>query len=164
MEKNLILFKRFFDLYRMTKRLARQLIAEISKYDEDDYSHPEKIPLHLQVLATLHFLGCGSFQRRVGKDPFCTMSQSTISEAINKICWIVSNKLAPTYVCFPSTDEEANAIKKGFMDKYGVPGIVGLIDGTHVALANLPKNDESAYVNRKNFKSINVQAVCTNKN
>lgn len=111
---------RFFDLYRMPKQLARQLITEIQEYDEDDYSNPEKIPLDLQVLATLHFLGCGLFQRRVAKDAFCTLSQSTVSKAIDKICSIVSTKLAPIYVRFPSTVEESNVIKRGFCKKYGV--------------------------------------------
>lgn len=149
----------FYDMYRMSKPIARQLIAEIAEHDTEVYDHPEKVPLHLQVLATLHFLGSRSFQKRVGKDAFCIMSQSCLSNIIGKICFILSRKLAPKYVCFPATPEEANEKKKGFINKYGVPGIIGLIDGTHVALSNLPKKVESAYINRKNFKSINVQAV-----
>lgn len=145
----------------MTKPLAVQLIQEISCHIdmETEYSNPTQIQLHLQVLATLQFLGCGSFQRRVGRDGFCTMSQSCISVAIQKICFIIANKLAPDYVNFPSTAEEATKIKNKFYDKYGVPGITGISDGTHIAISHLPKNEEYAYVNRKNFKSINMQGV-----
>lgn len=45
------------------------------------------------------------------------------------------------------------------MEKSNIPGIIGLIDGTHVALAGLPKDTEHAFVNRKGFHSINVQIV-----
>lgn len=37
-----------------------------------------RIPLQLQVLATLNFFASGSHQRRVGMDAFAVMSQSSI--------------------------------------------------------------------------------------
>ncbi|XP_062587653.1 putative nuclease HARBI1 [Saccostrea cucullata] len=39
------------------------------------------------------------------------------------------------------------------------PNVIGAIDGTHVPI-KAPKNDEHLFVNRKNFHSINVMAVC----
>lgn len=39
------------------------------------------------------------------------------------------------------------------------PNVIGCIDGTHVRIV-APSTDENAYVNRKGFHSINVQAVC----
>lgn len=88
------LFIRFIDMYRMPKTLARLLIEEISEF-VDLSENPNKIPLHLEVLATLNFLGCGSFQKRVGRDAFASMSQSSISLAVTKICEIISTQLAP---------------------------------------------------------------------
>ena len=35
-------------------------------------------------------------------------------------------------------------------------GVVGCIDGTHIRIVK-PKNHEKAYVNRKNYHSLNVQ-------
>lgn len=98
-----------------------------------------------------------SFMRNVGRDEFCTLSQSSVSIAVHKICGIISSKLGPKYVKFPSTIESAAEIKNGILTKCGVPGIIGLVDGLHVALTHLPKDIEYSYVNRKNFKSINVQ-------
>ena len=40
--------------------------------------------------------------------------------------------------------------------------MIGCIDGTHVRI-QAPKDDEKSYVNRKNFHSINVMAVCDDK-
>lgn len=44
-------------------------------------------------------------------------------------------------------------------EKAQFPNVVGLIDGTHIRVI-VPKNIEYVYVNRKNYHSINVQAVC----
>nr|XP_040030344.1 putative nuclease HARBI1 isoform X2 [Gasterosteus aculeatus aculeatus] len=50
------------------------------------------------------------------------------------------------------------AHKRAFMDIAGFPGVVGVIDGTHVRII-APSEDEAVFVNRKNFHSINVQIV-----
>lgn len=53
-----------------------------------------------------------------------------------------------------------------FMDKFSFPGIIGCIDGTHVALIR-PRDHEETYFNRKNYHSLNVLIVSTyisNKN
>lgn len=136
----------------------RKLILEIEEHCAITDNHT-KIPVTLEVLATLDFLGCGSFQRRVGRDAFCSMSQASISLAINKVCDVVVKHLSPKYVRFPANTAEANIGKNGFQERFGVPGILRLIDGTHIAISHIKKNEEYAYVNRKNFKSINVQAV-----
>ncbi len=46
--------------------------------------------------------------------------------------------------------------KTAFMHIAGFPGVVGVIDGTHVRII-APSEDEDAYVNRKRYHSINVQ-------
>lgn len=40
-----------------------------------------------------------------------------------------------------------------------MPGVIGLVDGTHIALGRVAKRDEWGYVNRKGFHSINTQIV-----
>lgn len=50
-----------------------------------------------------------------------------------------------------------------FYEKYGIPGVIGVIDGTHIAIVP-PKSDdpiypEHVYVNRKGYHSINTQLV-----
>lgn len=41
-------------------------------------------------------------------------------------------------------------------------GVIGAIDGTHVAIWSLTKNREHLYINRKLFHSLNVMIVNTN--
>ncbi|KAG8238247.1 hypothetical protein J437_LFUL017811 [Ladona fulva] len=41
----------------------------------------------------------------------------------------------------------------------GIPGVLGYVDGTHIAI-KAPKEEEHLYFNRKNYHSINAQIVC----
>lgn len=97
---------------------------------------------------------------RVGGDAFTALSQPQISRYISKYTEIIVNNLAQVYVKFPSTENELETVKRDFNRKYGIPGIVGVVDGTHIILSALPHNIEQPYVNRKGLHSLNVQIVC----
>ncbi|KAG5868342.1 hypothetical protein JTB14_013825 [Gonioctena quinquepunctata] len=51
-----------------------------------------------------------------------------------------------------------------FFERFNFPGIVGCIDCTHIAIVPPPANDlvypGLAFINRKNYHSINCQIVC----
>ena len=49
-----------------------------------------------------------------------------------------------------STAHEAHEAEGGF------PGVVGLIDATHVCI-RAPEHEPDAYINRKKFHSLNLQ-------
>jgi hypothetical protein len=61
-------------------------------------------------------------------------------------------------ISFPKTDQDRDRISKGFFDKYGIPGVLGAIDGTHIPIEN-PDPLSPAYFNRKGFASLQVQGV-----
>ncbi len=46
--------------------------------------------------------------------------------------------------------------KVAFWEMAGFPNVFACIDGTHIRL-QAPSDNEAAYVNRKNYHSINVQ-------
>lgn len=48
-----------------------------------------------------------------------------------------------------------------FVEKFGFPGVIGCIDGTHVAIVR-PNDHEETYFNRKNYHSLNVLLVSYN--
>lgn len=86
-----------------------------------------------------------------------------ISRYIAKYTDIIINNLSPVYIKFPQTGPEIQRTKADFRIKYNVPGTLGVIDGTHVAVSALKHDIEHAYVNRKGFHSINVQIVCDSR-
>ena len=50
-------------------------------------------------------------------------------------------------------------IIRAAFEEGGFPGVVGLIDGTHISI-RAPVEEPDAYINRKKFHSINVQVIC----
>ncbi|KAK4312648.1 hypothetical protein Pmani_015944 [Petrolisthes manimaculis] len=54
---------------------------------------------------------------------------------------------------------EVIATKQNFYRVANFPNVIGLIDGSHIPIA-APSLNEDIYVNRKNFHSLNIQAVC----
>lgn len=63
------------------------------------------------------------------------------------------------FIKFPRSNAEMNATKELFMRIYNIPGTLGIMDGTHVALSATKTNIERAYLNRKSFHSINALVV-----
>ena len=50
-------------------------------------------------------------------------------------------------------------IKRGFYEIAGFPNVIDAIDCTHVRLKP-PSMNDYAFINRKNYHSINVQVIC----
>lgn len=67
----------------------------------------------------------------------------------------VSNKVS--FIRWPRGQEVA-AAQQHFHQLAGFPGVVGAVDGTHVRI-QAPSVHEAAYINRKNYHSINVQVI-----
>lgn len=83
-----------------------------------------------------------------------------ICRYIAKYTHIISVYLAPRYIKFPTTQAEIDETQERFYNSFEMPGVLSLVDGTHVAISAMSKEVEHAYVNRKGFHSINVQIAC----
>lgn len=83
-----------------------------------------------------------------------------ISRYVAKYTEIISRFFAPRFIKFPQNQAEIDETKLRFENEFQVPGVLSLIDGTHVAISALSREVEHAYVNRKGFHSINVQIAC----
>ncbi|XP_036347261.1 putative nuclease HARBI1 [Rhagoletis pomonella] len=55
-------------------------------------------------------------------------------------------------------EQEKRAAKSSFYEEFGIPGVIGCIDGTHINL--LQPQDGSAFFNRKGNFSINAMIIC----
>lgn len=100
------------------------------------------------------------FFRSVGSHAFHNLSQTMVSRYVSYYSHIITENLAPRYIRFPQNENEMTEIKNQFLAEHNFPGILGVIDGTHIAVTALPLEIENAYVNRKGFHSINAQIVC----
>lgn len=111
-----------------------------------------------------------------------SVCQATVSRVLDKVVMALCNPLIfNKYVIFPKNLDELNAARKGwvlktnsefilfifrisrFYDKFKLPGVIGVIDCTHIAIvppcADDPIYPEHVYINRKGYHSINSQLV-----
>ena len=58
----------------------------------------------------------------------------------------------------PSSAEKAE-VKNKFYEIAHFPGVLGLVDGTHIRIQK-PSENEADYVNRPFYHSINLQVIC----
>ncbi|KAH3892614.1 hypothetical protein DPMN_016735 [Dreissena polymorpha] len=59
---------------------------------------------------------------------------------------------------FPMSEEQIKEVKSGFYKIRKIPNVVGASDGTLIPIIN-PIENEEAYICRKGFHVLNVQAV-----
>lgn len=84
--------------------------------------------------------------------------KNTVSKTVKDVTDAIVSR-AGEFIKWPITPGARAAIKKGYYKQARFPNVIGFIDGTRVRIL-APSTDENAYVNRKGFHSINVQAVC----
>ena len=103
----------------------------------------------------LRFYGSGSFIAVI--EDTMGFDKSTVSRAIDNVTnTLVLNR--DRFIKWPNPAENAKS-KRNFFLRGGFPGFIGCVDETHVRI-QAPSEDESLYVNRKGWLSVNVQAIC----
>lgn len=65
--------------------------------------------------------------------------------------------------CYALPEQRA-VIKKGFWDKYKLPGCLGALDGCHIPIWRRYHGEHDPYYNRKGFMSLNLIAVVDSNN
>lgn len=147
--------------FRFDQNLALQLIDDLTPHfwnlvkDKADGGYTE-IPFGVKVLVALNFYATGCYQNNLRES--WNLSQSSASRSISMVTSIICNSLG-YLIKFPINNESEEAFRD-----MGFPGVIGCVDGTHVAITNVKKDELYRYMNRKNFASINVQVICDAKN
>ena len=86
--------------------------------------------------------------------------KSTVSKAMKDVTDALASRTS-TYLQWPVTADAKDSIKACFYLQARFQNVVGCTDGTHIRIHVIaPTSDENAYINRRGFHSINVQAVC----
>ncbi|KAJ1154027.1 hypothetical protein NDU88_006784 [Pleurodeles waltl] len=143
----------------MTYRLDRATITEVCQQLDPDLipaiCSTTAMPPAVQVLSVLHFLPSGSFQAIVGLA--AGMSQPMFSNVLRRVLAALLKHMS-SYSSFPQS-EDLPTVKAGFFAMGHIPHVIGVIDGSYIALVPIRTN-EQVYRNRKSNHSINVQMVC----
>ncbi|KAJ0169715.1 hypothetical protein K1T71_014900 [Dendrolimus kikuchii] len=149
----------FIQRYRLTKQLATDLCNELRpKFKKAKKS--TDLSVESKILTALSFYATGSYQRPVGDINAHSLAQQTVSSVIREVTRCIdSPEMRRKYIHFPQNLEERNKIRARFYEKFKMPGILGCIDCTHIAIVRQVENEERFY-SRKQYHSLNVQLVC----
>ncbi|XP_061574215.1 putative nuclease HARBI1 [Cololabis saira] len=144
-----------FSRFRFPRAILLELCAELGPSLERGTRKSHALPVPLQVLTTLGFLASRSYQRKLADRSGIT--QSALSRIMPAV-WDGIIRMSTRYIRFPYGAADLANIKTQFAAIAGFPNVIVVIDCTHIAI-KAPSVDEFAYVNLKNFHSINVQII-----
>ena len=139
-------------------RFSRSAILKITKLIENKLNSTDRSHAahpHVQVCVALQFFASGTFQIICGDGVH--VSQPSTCRYIRAVA-LGLQSVYSTFISMPSSAEKAT-IKSQFYEFAHLPGVLGLVDGTHIRIQK-PSEDEADYVNRHFYHSINVQAIC----
>ncbi|KAG0422183.1 hypothetical protein HPB47_001979 [Ixodes persulcatus] len=113
-----------------------------------------------QVLCALRFYATGSYQGQVASDQHITAHQTTISACVRAVATAIMRRLGPRWIAFPETAEQRAATQEAFLRRGSLPGVVGCVDGTFVAIKGPSKYEPTVtralYWCRKLYYALNV--------
>nr|XP_013189805.1 unnamed protein product [Amyelois transitella] len=147
----------FRNRYRLSKEAFLFLCEELKHLTT--LKKTLQISLQEKVLVALFFYATGSYQRPVGVakslcQKMCSVYIQEVTQALNHPAMLEK------YISFPKTLADRQAVSHKFFTKYGLPGVIGCIDGSHFKIFGPPSAEEHLYYCRKHYHSINVQMVC----
>ncbi|XP_039762307.1 putative nuclease HARBI1 [Pararge aegeria] len=148
----------FVRRYRLTKEDAQQLCNEIRPLFKTTRRSTD-LSVEIKVLTALAFYATGVDQRPLGNQEGHSMAQQTVSSVIAQVTACLNTaQFVQKYIHFPNNDEERDRIKAEFYDKFKIPGVLGCIDCTHVAIVRPARNEE--FYHHCKQHSLNVQLIC----
>lgn len=104
----------------------------------------------------LRYYATGSFYSALGDTQ--GIHKSTLCRAVGDVTNFLYD-IAPRYIKFPTVEEHA-LYAQDFAALYGFPCVIGVLDGTHVAIQS-PTGYDRPFVNRKGYHSMNVLVSAT---
>jgi nuclease HARBI1 len=141
--------------FHLRKELVRWLIQRLNASLKRQYDSKRGLTVSDQVLIALRFYATGSFQIVCGDT--IHVSQASISRCIMAVTKALLS-LRETVIQFP---DDLNVVKKAFYEINAFPGVIGVVDGTHIPIYKPPGIMEAEiYRNRKAYFSINAQITC----
>ncbi|KAH7950062.1 hypothetical protein HPB49_019198 [Dermacentor silvarum] len=145
--------------FRLRKETVRWLCDEVA--EELGGVRSTALSVERQVLCALRFFATGSFQGSVGSEETIGVTQPAVSKCVRRVAEaIVHAGTRNKWVHFPRTSEEKAAVKEGFLRRGGIPGVIGCVDGSLIAIIAPKGDNKAAYMCRKGFYALNSMFIC----
>ncbi len=146
----------FKQRFRFSKQTFHHLLEEFGAELSFTSDRNNPVSSEIKLLLTLRFYAANTFQIIDG-DSF-GVHQTSACRIVHRVSDVIARS-AHRYVKSPS-QQEFQDIAHEFYRKSGFPGIVGVLDGTHIRIQAPPGPYSELYRNRKDYFSINAQIMC----
>lgn len=113
-----------------------------------------------RLMITLRYLS--STTDLVAIQQMYDVGERTVYSIIHETCCVIVDMLFSKLIRLPRTHAECLGVMQGFYDDFGVPNIIGAVDGTHIPIRMLPRVKTEDFINFKRRKSVVVQACVDN--
>ncbi|KAK3925937.1 Putative nuclease [Frankliniella fusca] len=146
--------------FRMDRPTFEKLVVAVGEQIEKDEDHEIsfKTPVDVSTMIGLWVLFNGDFFRSVSVK--FNISKGVAHYHYTRLIKAL-HAVRGRYIAWPNAAERDN-IQNRFFRRYGYPGVVGAIDGTHI-YTTAPLYQKQRYVNRHHTYSLLAQAVCDDK-
>ena len=158
---NDVQFKEAFGIERSTfDFLDAALSPMFNRINQEGYftrkGGKKALSFQLALAITVYRLTSTLNTRRIAQK--FGVSKGMVSTLCKEVLRLICTYLKDRYISWPGEFEQT-IINRAFFDKRGIPGIVGIMDGSHIPIQLLKKIQAADYYCRKGFYSINVQAI-----
>ncbi|KAK3919803.1 Putative nuclease [Frankliniella fusca] len=126
-----------------------------------NYDSPLAVRNDVKVLSVLSFYATGSYQAAIAAGFLTCLGRSTIGRYIEEVTTALNHPdLQRKWIKFPRTAAERERVKARNEREFGIPGVVGSVDGTDVSITKPPDalNPQSFWT-RKHHYAINCQVA-----
>ncbi|XP_061919295.1 putative nuclease HARBI1 [Entelurus aequoreus] len=145
-----------YERYRFSSEGLAYLCHLLGPHVSNDTRRSGALTVPQMVCVALRFFATGTFLYAVGDAEH--ISKNTVCRSIRRVAHALV-QLLNAFVVFPG-HMPPQCIKDGFFDIAGFPQVVGVIDCLHVPLQSSLGENVRDFLNRKSFRSLNVQMTC----
>lgn len=145
----------FKDRFRMSRDTFERFVDVMSPFlmkprGISDISSEKKLLVFVKYLSTQITFQCIA-------DIF-GICETSVHSIIHDLSRIVCKRLMPNLIRWPKGNKVKEVVD-AYQELSGFPGVIGAIDGSHIPIPT-PTEFPENYINRKQFPSIVLQAVC----
>ncbi|KAK3923635.1 Putative nuclease, partial [Frankliniella fusca] len=151
----------FLKRFRLSKPLVVQLIRDLRPYIKES-ERRGSLSIETKVFIALHFYATGSYQRVVSDSWIHCVGRSTAGQAIREVTNALNKRaIQRKWIKFPKTKSERKIHIDRNVRRFGIPNVLGFIDGTEITITPPHKNmNPQTYWTRKHHYAINCQVIC----
>jgi hypothetical protein len=149
---------RFKKSLRMARPLFFELLSAIQSHSSFvPLGTKRQVPVRIQLAVFLMRLG--SKETNLELSNRCGLSDGVIVAILRRVSFVLCETLKSQYVKWPDGPAKTR-IKAAFLEQYGLPDVIGVLDGSHFPLLEAPRKDPETYFTRKKRYAVHGQATC----